>query len=372
MNEHNEKIEQLQRYVYSQLQQGMNPDEVSHQLRAGGWDEPSIAAAFSGVQSQMVPTAVDGEAPSGEPGQFLATGKKRGRIKTAWQLMKQSLRVLNSNRQLVRYPLMGTVWATLLTIVAVIVFIVANDVLAYEYINYNGETDYNLTPAGFAAMFVFYVLMFFFIFTYNAGLAAHTLDVFRGKSGEYSHYMKLAWSKKMPILVYSAITTTVGLILRIIEDRFRWLGWIISRVLGTAWQLANLFTIPVIMEEDVTASAAIKKSTKLFISRWGENVAARVGFGGLMFLVYLVLFIPLAVVLVMLSGVLTAALGYIGLILTMLLLVAIVIVFAAIETAASNVLSTALYYYATTAQIPAAFDRELLNAALVPKKQKKH
>jgi hypothetical protein len=53
------------------------------------------------------------------------------------------------------------------------------------------------------------------------------------------------------------------------------------------------------------------------------------------------------------------------------LLLISIILFATVETAASNVLATALYYYARYGEVPAAFDAQLLNSTLIPKKKRK-
>jgi len=364
-----EKIEQLKEYIYKQLQSGMNPDEITSQLRGSGWDENLIADAFKAVQAQIVPSSpVTTETPgdSHPATNFQANGKKRGRIKTAWLLMKQSLKVLKNNKELLKYPFMGGIISLLLTLIFGLILFLGRDSLIYTAKDVLGDDEIYLKGPGYILGFIYYVIAFFVVFTYNAGLVAHVLDIFRGKSEDYQHYMKIAWSKKGPIFIYSLISATVGVILHAIEQRAKWLGWIISRVFGVLWTLANLFTIPIIVETDSSAPSAIKQSSKLFISRWGENIAARITFGALMFLVYLVLFIPVAVVLLILLSFLGAA----GIIVFFVIFLIGIIIFATIETAASNILSTALYYYAKYGQVPAAFDASLLNSALVPKKKR--
>src|SRR5258708_25380690 len=104
------KVDKLKNYVAKQLQAGLQPNEVTTQLRQAGWDEETIQQAFSLVQAQIAPTpaAATQEAvgvTSVVP-QTATFGKKRGRIKTGWLLLKQSLKVLKNNEGLVRYVLM--------------------------------------------------------------------------------------------------------------------------------------------------------------------------------------------------------------------------------------------------------------------------
>lgn len=361
-----EKQEELKKYIYNQIQSGLNPDEIESQLVDGGWSQESVKMAFEGVQSQITPTSK--LSPSDSPvATFAANGKKRGRIKTAWLLFKQSIKVLKNNKQLVRYPFMGGLMSLVLAIFFGVVFLLGQSVLLVSTVDSLGQSQTNPTLAGYLVGFAYYVLAAFIIFTYNAGLTAHVLDIFKGKSEEYGHYMKIAWSKKGPIFVFSLISTTVGFILHAIEERSRILGWLVSRILGTLWALANLFTIPIIVSSDLSAPKAIKKSTQLFISRWGENIGARIAFGGVVLLFYLLVAIPVFIIL----GILLFNLGVVGIVLFIVLLILSIILLAVIESAASNILSTALFYYADTQKIPAAFEPELLNSVFIPKKNKK-
>lgn len=360
--------EKLNGYVYRQLQSGLQPEEVTQQLRTAGWDEATIARAFEASRANLTPTSQP--MTTAEPivtaptVTFAPTGQKRGRIKTSWILLKQSLKVLQNNKQLIRYPFMGGLVSLLVSIIVAAIFIFSGDTFTVGSVDASGKVGSALTGYGIALSAAYYVLTFFVIFLYNAGLAAHVLDIFRGTSQPYKHYMKIAWSKWVPILFYSIITATVGFILRTIEERFKFVGFFIRRIFGTLWTLANLFTIPVIVESDVSAPSAIKQSTQLFLSRWGENIAARITFGGIAFGLYFLILVPMFIGTIMFGANFGAA-GYIigGVVIALSL-----IIFATIETAAESVLSTALYFYAKYEQIPGAFEPELLNATFVPKK----
>lgn len=387
--------EKLKNYIYQQFQAGLHPDEITQQLRTAGWDETTISDAFRAVQSAITPspqplsshtttpqdlgqTATQGQQLTGTINNavgpttsnpathFEPTGRKRGRIKTSWLLLKQSIKILQNNKQLFRYPFMGAIISLLIAIVFAIIIFANGDTFVYRATDVFGDEEFYFTGPGMVVGFIYYVIAFFVIFMYNAGLAAHVLDIFRGKSQDYKYYMKIAWSKRVTIFFYSLITATIGLILHAIEQRSRWIGYIVSRILGALWSLANLFTIPIIVESDSSAPSAIKQSTKLFLSRWGENIAARITFGGLALVIYLLVLVPFFA----LALILSTFLGTFGLILLIAMVIASIILFVTVETAASNVLSTALYFYARYQQIPAAYDPELLNSVFIPKKKR--
>ena len=384
-----EQQKQLEAYIYAQLQSGVHPEEITQQLRGANWDETLIQQAFTSVQSTINPspapqttqpsypvdnlsgavvtnpTATQPAAPTGVS--FQPPAVRRGKIKTAWLLLKQSIKVLKNNKQLIKYPLVSGILSLFVGIIFALITFLGGNTFVYSTVDALGREELGLTAPGMALAFVYYVLASFIIFLYNAALTAHTLDIFRGKTGSYSQYMKVAWSKKLTIFVYSLITATVGILLRMIEQRSRLLGYLVSKLLGALWALANLFTIAIIVESDASAPKAIKQSTKLFLSRWGESIAASITFGGLAFLFYLLVFIPVMVVV----GILSAFLGVAGFILFALVFIVSIIAFAVVESAASNILRTALYYFARYEQIPASFSAELLNSAFVAKKNRR-
>ena len=66
-----------------------------------------------------------------------------------------------------------------------------------------------------------------------------------------------------------------------------------------------------------------------------------------------------------------ALFGAFGVLLSMLIFVLAIITFALVENTLSTILNTAIYFYTKYNQVPAAFDRDLLNASMVPKSPKK-
>lgn len=372
--------QKLPDYIYRQLQSGVQPDEVAQQLRTAGWDEQSIHAAFSKAQSAFMPSTQSSDAPeqpaatgttSAQPENiqpspvFEPGGHKRGRIKTAWILFKHSMQVLQNNKGLVRYPLMAGIFAVLITVIFVLVVSLNPDTFLQEAGKPDGETS--PTMAGWGLLLVYYIVTSFAVFFYNAGLATHVLDIFRGQAGSYRQYIRHARHNTATLFFYSVITAIVGLILRILE-RQRIVGYIVSRIFGVLWNLANLFTIPIIVETDQSAPAAIKTSAKLFISRWGENIAARIGFGFIFFLLYVFLIGPLFTVWIFFPVEFSPI---VELIIMAVIIFLPVLLFSLIAHTASQILNTALYYFAQYEHVPAAFSQDMLNAAFTPKKSKK-
>ncbi len=361
MNEHQRA---LVNYITDQLATVGDPDAIYTQLVAAGWPEDQIRQAFSTLHAQILPTAVQPQpAPASaapdQPKQVLpqATGSKRGRIRTGRALLQQSVRLLNGNRYLFRYMLMTWVVIMAVEIVLFLVIYFAPSILLNVY---------GTGPAWYPFVFLSYVAIYFLINFYAAALAGNIQDIFRGQRKPYQAYIAATRGKAGPIFVFSVIDAIVGMILRYVVERVRFVGWILVWLLGTVWSLGTMFVLPMIMDMDVSAPQAIKQSVRFFKQTWGEGVTAKVTVNaplGLITLLLCLVFWPLFII-AMLSGsvplVITLAFVYVFLQVTI----------AIIGSFANSVVNIALYYYATTHQVPPGFSADMLNQVFVKRKRR--
>ncbi len=95
------------------------------------------------------------------------------------------------------------------------------------------------------------------------------------------------------IAAWSLLACTVGLALRLLEERLPLAGRIAASLFGLAWSLATLFAIPVLAYEGRGPFATVERSTEIFKRRWGAQIGGSVGIG----FAAMVLSIPLAVLL---------------------------------------------------------------------------
>ncbi len=156
-----------------------------------------------------------------------------------------------------------------------------------------------------------------------------------------------ALSRLSGLLPWAIITGTVGLILQAVRERAGWMGRFVVNMVGMAWQTATFLVVPAIVIDDHGAVSGLKASAALLKRTWGENIAARVGFG----LLGLVAVIPAVIVLFA-----TGALGGAALVVGILLAVPYLALVVVVLTALNAVFQTALYLYATTGSVPAGFD----------------
>lgn len=178
----------------------------------------------------------------------------------------------------------------------------------------------------------------------NATVIAAANARLRGETATLSQSFNIAFSRFPQILGWGVITVAVGMILRAIEERAGFLGSIISWIGSVAWAVITYFVLPVLVIEKVGPIEAIKRSSKIVRSRWGEVVTFEVGIGMVAFFCLL----PIAAIAVALGLLVHPAAGIVvGAIAFALLM--------AVTTALTAIYQTALYQYSVWGWIPQPF-----------------
>ena len=357
---------QLQNYIQQQLQSGQTPDEIDAALRAAGWTEELIHAAFTAVQARMMPTSLAAAPPqaAAAPQDTVApqaNGRRRGRIRTGWQLFKQSWAILRGNKYLLRYLFMTGAWIFGITIVFVAIYWIFDDTL------YQNDYSNDFKPLGYVLSFFDYLLVYFFINVYAAGLTANVLDIFQGNRREYQYYMRIAWSKAPALLVYSAIEAIVGMFLRYVVERIRWVGWLIAWLLGTAWSLGTLFVVPIIVtSEKPSGITSIKDSLRFFKQTWGQSITTKVSVNVPLF------FMNLLLILAFIASVVGAVSlhSFPLLMLVVVMYLVLTVALAIVGSFANSLVNIALFYFAAYHKVPPAFSAELLNQVFIKRKRR--
>lgn len=404
-------------YIISQLKSGLTPDDIAAQLRQVGWDDATIQEAFVQAQTQIAPTPVapvpapqqppanqaqaaaqpDAQAaavqakpepiaeslppvtaeaqgaPIAQPAarQELPAPITRSRMKTGWLLFKQSLATLKHYPGLWRYLLMTMLWVSItytIFIVIAVIDLFNSQVLFYDAVQFDGTTDIFATPLGAIFSIAIVYLTTFLTYYYGVGLSSHVLGIFKGDTKTYAEHMGVARKKIVAIAVYALIATVVGYLLRMLEQRFKFVGALVSRVLGAVWALATSFVLPVIADGDESGGRAVGHSAQLFKKTWGETITSRITLGGVVVLLYFVIAMPLTIAL----GIgLTAAIGVLGVFIATAFFILGVLAIGALLSLATSILNTSLYYYAQHGIIPPTYSPELLASVFYDKKAKK-
>lgn len=170
-------------------------------------------------------------------------------------------------------------------------------------------------------------------------------------------------SDTIPILVWVALTTTVGLALRALEERFGALGKLLGFVIGLGWAAASFFAISVIVAEGLGPIDAVKRSGEVIRQTWGTSLRTTLRFGFIQFLA------TIPCIAAMVIGIMVASTGSAAAVaLGIALLVAGIIGLVALAVLASAVTTYAralIFRYATGRPVPGVADGLLGGAFMV-------
>jgi hypothetical protein len=278
------------------------------------------------------------------------------RFTRSWDLIKASGAVLRQDKELLLFPFFSAI-ATLIVAASFIVPLVVT-----------GEFEQSVAPGEetlyMVFLFVFYLVQYFIIFFFNSALVGAAMIRLDGGDPTVRDGLRIASSKIVPIIGYAAIAATVGLILRVIEERAGFIGRWITGLIGLAFTVATFLTVPILVSRNVGPVEAVKESAALLKKTWGENIIGNGGMGFVFFLFYLV---ACGIGFVFIFG--AAQTGNPALIVAVIAVVVLAVVgLALVQAALQGVYSAALYRYATDGNVGESFSSALLGEAFRPKK----
>ncbi|HKO01221.1 MAG TPA: DUF6159 family protein [Thermoanaerobaculia bacterium] len=273
-------------------------------------------------------------------------------FRRSYAIFVESLRVLAKDKEILIFPLLSGV----ITIVAFLSMVVAghNSGLLREFQAGN-------RVLGYVVLFVWYFVSWFIVLFFNVAVIACASIRLRGGDPTIADGFRASMQHLGRIAVWALISATVGVILRVIAERAKLIGRIISGLLGAAWSIATYFIVPVMIFEGRSIRDSVKQSTQLIAKTWGESLIAAGGIGAfIMLLAVGGLALPIAAIFI--SP--TAALIALGVMLMYWIALSVV------SAALSGIFRTALYLYATEGRTPAGFTPEYVQNAFAAKAAK--
>lgn len=277
-----------------------------------------------------------------------------GRFANSLELTKASWGVLKADKELAAIPAISFVVSGAVTA------LVAGSVwftLDVQTATTAGSDEYSPTPVTYVVGFVGYLLITFVVTFFTGALVSGALQRFRGSDPSLSSSFEGASKHLVPLFLWSLLSGTVGYVLQALEQRAGFLGQLVIRAVGMAWQVVTWLAIPVIIDQGTGPIDSLKQSAGLFKRTWGENLIAQAGLG-------------IIGMLVMLPGILLgmglmAALPVLGVVVLVLWIAGVSVVFSSLN----GILRTAIYLYATGQQVP-EFPTQALAGAFGPRKSR--
>lgn len=254
------------------------------------------------------------------------------------ELLKQSYAILKSDKELVLFPIFSALFSLLGFMV------VGGLYAAVRWGLMHGDRNAGVS---YVFLFLLYLVSYYIVIYFNAGLAACVLFRFKGGDPTFKYGRSEADKHRGAIFGYALLASTVGVILNYIAERFNLAGRIAANIFGAVWSIATIFIAPVLVTSDLSPVEAVKESAGIFKSTWGNTVKGSLSFGLIGILGIVICAVP-AVLGIAIGG---SAAVFMGVILTILALIAL----SVILSTCSSIYRTALFHYATTKQVPAGF-----------------
>ena len=283
--------------------------------------------------------------------------KKMGKFKASRMLVRESLNVLKRDKELSWFPVLSGIasLAALIVFVGAVFFVVmGGDIQTYTQFS---NTNEQLNANGYLILFVYYLLVFFIANYFLAGMYTIVHARFIGKDLSLSEGIANANKHVGRIFVWSLISATVGIVLRIISDKSRIIGKIVAAVFGAAWGILTYFSLPSLVIGERTIKESFKESASVIRKTWGETIIVNFGVGLFFGL------ITFAVIAVMVGIALLVPVMEIFILLGVLFVIYIVVL-SIISSTLSSIVKCALYEYATTGNVPQGFTPELIRGAV--------
>ena len=316
------------------------------------------------------------------------------RIVRSWMIFKNSLSVLKRNKKLLVFPLLSAgfvIMIALLIFSGIFAVVVANPQLvekmgktarasqqqtafskvfasnpdAPQTVERSGQVgepsdtqQYALLAGKLVVLFIAYFISVFLATFFNVAFYSEIIHGLNSEPVSLMRGFKFAFAKRGSIAMWALLGATVGMALKALEERFGWLGRLVIRFIGLAWNVVTVFAVPVIIceEDSFNPIKNVKKSATVIKNTWGESLVGFLGISalsGLLIIPIILLTVILAIAAGMLVNVVLAiVIGVLG-------VIAMIVVTILLDVA-QKIYIASLYLYATTGFLNAAYDQELM------------
>lgn len=279
-----------------------------------------------------------------------------GKFARTWQLMGASWQLLKQDKRLVVFPLIsGVVLALVIATFGIPLFATGQ---AQHYLSDPNQPARQM----YVTLFIFYFVSYFVMIFFNSALIACVLKQMDGEQPTIRDGLSAAWQRLPQIFAWALLASTVGYLLRLLEQRVGFVGRIVVGLLGMAWTVTAFLVVPVVVAEGDGPFAAYKRSVVMLKRTWGEQIIGNVSFG----LIFMLLGIVPAIVVIVLAAAAGSAAALAAVALVVIYLVALGLVQSTLQT----IYQAAVYRYAADGEAPGGFDKQLIAEAYRVKKPK--
>lgn len=275
-------------------------------------------------------------------------------IRRSYQIFRQSLTILSKDKEILVFPFLSGIFTILAF--ATMVFSGLTSGFFQHLQSVDGSLEGNIL--GYALLFVWYFISWFIVIFFNVAVIHCAKMRLDGADPTIADGFRAAAQHLGRIAMWALISATVGLILRVVAERGKWVGKLVAMVVGGAWSLVTYFIVPVMIFENRSLRDSIRQSTALIKKTWGETLVAAGGIGAFTMLLAIPA-LALPILGMFISG--TAAVIGLG------VMVLYWIVLSVISSALSSIFRTGLYLYAAEGRTPPGYSPEFVQHAFTAK-----
>ncbi len=266
----------------------------------------------------------------------------------SWNITKLSFGVIKKDKEILMFPIIASV-ISLIFIVSMLIPIIIGEFFG--------------SVIAYLMLFILYLGLAFIGTFFNIAVVNTAKKRFEGGDATFFESLGFAFSKIHLVILWSLVSATVGIILKIIYDfarSIKGIGQIIvmilQKILGLVWNIATIFVLQGIVYEGLGPFASIKRSVEILKKTWGESLIRYYGLGFVeaIFLVAGIIIGFILIIFSVISGIII--LIFVSIIILIVYITLIILIFGV----ANTVFNTALYVYASKGKIPEGFDKETL------------
>jgi hypothetical protein len=272
------------------------------------------------------------------------------RARNGWQLAKTSLQIIKDNKSLLVFPILSGI--SLVLILATFFgggFLFIDAVLGG--LESSGETGQQIL--GIALIFFYYLINYFVVVFFNAGLVHCTRRILDGNKTTVGEGIAYARDNIGRIFTWAVVAATVGTLLQLLSRAGK-LGEFVAGLLGLGWSVLTFFVVPVLLYEDRSVIDSVKQSGRILKDKWGDSLVGNASLGVFQFIAMVLVF--------GLAYLLVGGIGFWGVLPALFLGLLVVVTFSAAKT----IFMTAIYNHITDHEIR-YFDPNILDNAFMIK-----
>lgn len=200
---------------------------------------------------------------------------------------------------------------------------------------------------------------------FNVALTAAAAASLEGRWIGVSGALREAAERLRQIAVWSLLLVGIGFLVSQNSSRIPFVGGLVARLLGAAWELGTIFAVPLLTLEDAEPLEAVRGSAHLVKSRWGEGLTGMISIGAWASLaMFPVLFVAIV-------GLVIARHDLVPGVAVICLAAAACVGICAMAAATRQVFAVALFRYATGVPTPGFELRDLENPFKTKEKRRR-